>query len=114
MDLENLVQRLASKIRPGTLLTIVTSDLGVNLCLDDNGHWHECFSTVDKNLENDPIETILMILVAMKGYVMPSRSKDVDPLIFPKQIEYYIESNKQKLIAELMTALNHADQALTS
>ena len=114
MDLESLVNKLASKIKSGTLLTIVTSDLGVSLCLDQNGHWHECFSTVDKNLENSPVETILMILVAMKGYVMPNRSKDADPFTFAEQIEDYIESNKQKLLDELMTALNHADQALTS
>lgn len=113
MDLENLVRAVALKIRPGGLLFIATSDFGVDLCLDSNGHWHERFGTTDKNHGSWPIEEILTAFAAMKGNVR-AHPDDPDVYTFAKRVAYYMETHKQQLIDELMAALKRADQALTS
>ncbi len=113
MDLENLVQRLASKIRPGTLLIVATGDLGVDLCLDQNGHWHERFRTADQNHGSGPIEKILTIFAGVRGDIRPI-PEDHDFFAFAKRVGEYVEVNKQKLTEELIEALKRIDQALTS
>lgn len=113
MDFESLVRTVATKIRLGNLLVIVTSDLGVDLCLDSDGHWHERFSTTDQNHGSGPIEKILTALVAMKGDVR-AYPDDPDFYTFAKRVGDYVEAHKQQLIDELMAALRQANQALTS